>query len=282
MTKERNFKVLDGFVLKIMALVFMTFDHLGVVLSGYKNLWEISAIFRILGRFSFPLIIFLLVEGIVHTRHAGKYFFRILLLALAFLSGQLFYYYVIDPGTSLLSPAVDLVLTFLTVYFLKRKDKFSLFAILPVAWAFICLFARNYEMVHVTEIKWVPFFLRPDYSVYGVILGIGFFYSNYFAKLFLNSSEGTKNFVGTSYEQTTKNVISAIVLIVLTISFTFLDKNALNTYFSIPWQIYAIFAAIPLFFYSGKRGYNAKWFKYGCYIYFPAHFIIIFLIFSLL
>ena len=48
------------------------------------------------------------------------------------------------------------------------------------------------------------------------------------------------------------------------------------------WQIYSLFAFIPILFYSGKRGYNAKWFQYGAYIYFPAHLIIIYLIFALL
>ena len=283
MKKQRDFKVLSGFILKIMAIVFMTFDHIGLFMARYENLKEITPIFRILGRFSFPLIIFLLVEGIIHTKSILKYFIRLSLLALAFLIGQIFYYFIISKDVSdILSPAVDLLLTFGTVYLLKRKDWFSLLAIVPVAWAILTLFVRNYELTHVKDISWWPFFLRPDYTIYGPLLGLGFYYAGECAPVLLRMNEGTKDFVGTSYEQTTKNILSVVVLVVLTISVTFIDKNALHLYYSMPWQIYAIFAAIPLFFYSGKRGYNAKWFQYGCYIYFPMHFIIIYLIFALI
>ena len=282
MEKQRDFKILDGFVLKILAIVFMTIDHIGVFLNSFENLQKIVPIFRIIGRLSFPLIIFLLVEGIIHTKNIGKYFIRLGLVALAFLIGQLFVYYVISDNASMLSPALDLLLTAACVYLLKRKDKLSFLAILPLAWTIFVLIIRNYEIVHVTEIKWVPFFLRPDYGIYGPLLGIGFYYANDLAKLFLSSKEQTKAFIGTTYERTTVNVISTVVLIILTIGICFIDQNAMHTYYSIPWQVYSLFAFIFILLYSGRRGYNAKWFQYGCYIYFPMHFIILYLIFSLL
>lgn len=283
MEKEKDFKVISGFILKILALVFMTFDHVGVFLhlGGFSQ--DFATILRILGRLSFPLIIFLLVEGIRHTRNTGKYFLRLAILAVVFLIGQLFYHYYISPNTEgIYSPIIDLLLTATIVYLLKRKDGFSFLALLPFAYAILVLIVRNREIVTVSQIKWLPFFIRPDYAIYGPLLGIGFYYAFELAPIFLKSNEGTKDLVGTSYEQTTVNVMSSIVLILLTIAIIFIDRNATHTYFSIPWQIYSLFAFIPLLFYSGKRGYNAKWFQYGCYIYFPAHFIIIYLIFALL
>lgn len=282
MEKTRDFKVLNGFWIKIIAIISMTFDHVGYFLQPHGNLHVVFDIFRVIGRLSFPLFIFLLVEGVIHTKNTRNYFIRLSLLALAFLIGQLFAYFVIDKSNKFTSPAVDLLLTAALVYFLKRKDWFSLLGIIPIAWALISMFVRNYETVHLTSVKWWPFFLRPDYTLFGPLLGIGFYYANDLAKLFLNSKDETKNFLGTSYERTTKNVISAIFLILLTISFTFIDRNALNLCFNIPWQIYSLFAFIPILLYNGKRGYNAKWFQYGCYIYFPAHLILIYLIFSLI
>lgn len=279
MEKTRDFKVLSGFWIKLIAIISMTFDHVGFFLQQYSNLHTLSSVFRVVGRLSFPLFIFLLVEGVIHTKNVKKYFLRLSLLALAFLIGQLYAYFVISKTNKLMSPAVDLVLTATLVYFLKRKDKLSLLAIIPFAWALLSMFVRNYEASHYTTIKWWPFFLRPDYTMFGPLLGIGFYYANDLAKLFLNSKEETKNFIGTSYERTTKNVISAIFLIILTISFTFMDKNGLKLCFNIPWQIYSLFAFIPILLYNGKRGYNAKWFQYGCYIYFPAHLILIYLFF---
>ena len=68
MEKQRDFKVLSGFILKILAIVFMTFDHIGAFLhlSGISDVF--ATILRILGRLAFPLFIFLLVEGVRHTK----------------------------------------------------------------------------------------------------------------------------------------------------------------------------------------------------------------------
>ena len=175
-----------------------------------------------------------------------------------------------------------LLYSWFLLYFLKRKDKYSFFSIIPFAWAFVTMLVRNYELNNLTHLSWWPFFIRPDYTLYGPLLGIGFYYANELAILFLKSNEGTQNWTNTTYERTTKNIISAGFLIILTVAFAFMDKQGLHLVFSIPWQIYSLFAFIPILFYSGKRGYNAKWFQYGCYIYFPAHLILIFLIFSLI
>ena len=282
METQRDFKIFSGFIIKVMAIVFMTFDHVGYFLQKYKNLQDLADIFRILGRLAFPLFIFLLVEGIIHTKNTLKYFVRLSLLALAFLIGQLFYYFVVSKNSEMLSPAVDLLLTASLVYFLKRKDKYSFLAIIPFAWSLITMIVRNYELANSTEVTWWPFFIRPDYTMYGPLLGIAFYYANDLSILFLKSNEGTKDWIGTTYERTTKNVMSAVFLILLTVAFSFMDRQGLHLIFSIPWQIYSLFAFIPILLYSGKRGYNAKWFQYGCYIYFPAHLVLIFLIFSLL
>ena len=283
MEKQKDFKVFSGFILKVMAIIFMTFDHVGMFLHQHEISGDFATILRIFGRLAFPLFIFLLVEGIRHTRSIAKYFLRLGILALAFFIGQLVYYFFISKNmTGMYSPVIDLLLTATAVYLLKRKDKWSFLAILPVAWSILVLIVKNYEAVNFTDIKWVPFFLRPDYTIYGPLLGIGFFYAFELAPLFLKSNEGTKDFVGTTYEQTTANVMSAVVLIILTIAIIFIDRNAMHTYFSMPWQIYSLFAFIPILFYSGKRGYNAKWFQYGAYVYFPAHLIIIYLIFALI
>ena len=283
MENQRDFKVFSGFILKILAIVFMTLDHIGMMLHLNGKLPEIGTIFRIFGRLAFPLFIFLLVEGVRHTKSIGKYFIRLGILALVFFAGQMFYYLVISKNTSgLSSPMIDLLLAASIVYLLKRKDKFSFLAILPLAWAILVLIVKNREIVTLQPINWVPFYLRPDYTIYGPLLGIGFYCAFEFAPMFLKSKEGTKDFVGTSYEQTTINVMCSVVLIILTVAIIFLDRNAMHTYYSMPWQIYSLFAFVPLLFYSGKRGYNAKWFQYGCYFYFPVHLIIIYGIFALL
>ena len=65
----------DTSLLKILALVFMFVDHLGVVI--FSNYLE----FRVFGRIAFPLYAWCLVVGSVNTRSPLKYGLRLLLTA---------------------------------------------------------------------------------------------------------------------------------------------------------------------------------------------------------
>lgn len=67
---------LNNYQIKWLAAILMLVDHGGVVF------FPGIAIFRILGRFSFPLFILLLVDGERHTRDAGQYGLRLLLLGI--------------------------------------------------------------------------------------------------------------------------------------------------------------------------------------------------------
>lgn len=67
---------MSAFTLKLIAIITMIIDHVGFLLF---NEYEI---FRIIGRISFPIFCFLLVEGYYHTRNAYKYLARLLLFAI--------------------------------------------------------------------------------------------------------------------------------------------------------------------------------------------------------
>lgn len=69
-------KFLSNFDLKIIAIITMTIDHIGAIM--YPNI----DIFRIIGRVSFPIFAFLLVEGFKHTSNRLKYFLRLLFFAI--------------------------------------------------------------------------------------------------------------------------------------------------------------------------------------------------------
>ncbi len=62
---------LNSFQLKCIAVITMIIDHTGAVLFP-ENL-----ILRYIGRISFPIFCFLLVEGFFHTRDALKYMLRL-------------------------------------------------------------------------------------------------------------------------------------------------------------------------------------------------------------
>lgn len=66
----------DTSFLKILALVFMLIDHMGVVI--FSGVME----FRVIGRMAFPLYAWCLVVGSVKTHNPLKYAMRLLIVAL--------------------------------------------------------------------------------------------------------------------------------------------------------------------------------------------------------
>lgn len=84
--------VLSGSALKLIAVITMLIDHVGNVFARQLNrieLWTVRSrpltlytLMRFIGRMSFPLFVFLLVEGFVHTRDRLRYVRRLGLFAL--------------------------------------------------------------------------------------------------------------------------------------------------------------------------------------------------------
>ena len=84
----------SGSVLKLIAIITMLIDHIGLFLlqstaSGRALTIDVSGTaiplyypMRLIGRMAFPIFCFLLVEGYVHTRNKVKYARNLLLFAL--------------------------------------------------------------------------------------------------------------------------------------------------------------------------------------------------------
>ncbi len=90
LTEKRG---LPGSVLKWIAIITMLIDHVCVVLvlgwAKYRHAWgpgiqskEFYYFLRGIGRISFPIFCFLLVEGFFHTRSRWKYLLRLFVFAL--------------------------------------------------------------------------------------------------------------------------------------------------------------------------------------------------------
>ena len=52
----------------------------------------------------------------------------------------------------------------------------------------------------------------------------------------------------------------------------------LGHHFEIPQQSFALLALIPIWLYNREQGYHSKLFKYFCYAFYPAHLLILFII----
>ena len=107
MEKTEKYKVLDGSALKLIAMLTMLIDHIGSSIVRYRNVPLFTAlghtvdlypVLRMIGRISFPIYAFLLVEGFLHTSDPKKYARDLLIFALIselpwnlLHSGRLFY-----------------------------------------------------------------------------------------------------------------------------------------------------------------------------------------------
>ena len=284
MEKQRNFQFISNFILKVIAIVFMTIDHVGIFLQNLQNTQQIGEIFRYFGRFAFPLFIFIIVEGVRHTKHFGKYILKLGILAAIFMIGQVVFYYCINNKIeSFYSPILDVLIVALTIYLLKRKDKYSFFAILTIGFIITSFAVTNIEKSQNINILWMPFFLRLPYALFDILLALGFYYSKPLAKAILkNGGPNTENLVDTPYERYTENAVNALVVLIAVFGFYMTFKLGGVSYMFFDYQAYGAFACIPLLFYNGTRGYDKKWFKYGAYLYLPLHILIIYLIFSLI
>ncbi|SES97106.1 TraX family protein [[Clostridium] polysaccharolyticum] len=80
--KQKKLAGLSGGQLKILALVTMIIDHFTAVFVDYNSYGRWYWIGRGIGRLSFPIYCFLIVEGFFHTRSIRKYGTRLFLFAL--------------------------------------------------------------------------------------------------------------------------------------------------------------------------------------------------------
>ena len=137
---------LNSFQLKCIAVLTMIIDHTGAVL------FPGDLVFRYIGRISFPVFCFLLVEGSSHTRDMRKYMLRLGVFAVI---SEIPY---------------DLAFRDTVLEFGHQNVFFSLFIGVVMMYAL----EKNAEWpIKVTEVllaMWVAVFLRTDYGFKGILL----------------------------------------------------------------------------------------------------------------
>ncbi|WP_312649575.1 TraX family protein [Proteiniclasticum sp.] len=215
---------MNTMLLKLIALVTMIIDHVGAIFFPFEP-W-----FRIIGRISFPIFCFLLVEGYFHTRDVRKYSLRLLIFAfisevpfdLAF-SGR------IESSHQNIFFTLFLGLIaihMLDVYFVKK----------PVLAMLGLIFAMFFSE-----------FLRSDYGILGILYMLTIF--------------GLRKVA-----EPKKYIVMAIII------------TLLNLFLSGGLQMYSVISIIFISYYNGKPGPKNELLKYGFYLAYPAHLMILYLI----
>lgn len=282
--------ILSNFILKIIALLTMTLDHVGYMMQDYSMCLELAQVFRVCGRLALPLFCFMIVEGVLHTKNFPKYVLRLGICLVCVSAALLVVEYApLFDGFSVRNEGnifIDLLLGAIAVFCLNHKKIWVKFlAILPIAFAIGSSITVGYECVSCGREVWIiPFFLRTQYGWYGVLLILGFYAAYKLSDLYIKIF--TKDvYKGTRTEKISQNICAVLMLgvvnlILYTLSFV-IEPSYLN-YLDVELEMCSMLAGILILLYNGKRGYGAPWFKYGCYVYYALHMVIIYGLFALL
>ncbi len=247
----------------------MTIDHFARMVSYFHpNLLSNSTllVFQIIGRISFPIFAFLVVESMIHTRNRLKYLFRLLFLAIIC---DLSFYLVSNEYWG--NPITTLFLGGLFIYLFENKK-----------WYIKCLSILPILYVILISFEIIP--LYSMYDLYGFILIILFYLSEYLTKVFCNiyhkiyqiDQEAFYN----KYSFLTRIIINILLLIIFNILIWMINPcyHEKNIFIDDPvLQLYSLLAIPFLIIYNGKKGYNKEWIKYLFYLYFPLHLIVLYL-----
>lgn len=284
MDNKRGFPLLlSSFWLKIIAILTMTVDHIGVI-------FDITPL-RYIGRLALPLFCFMATEGVLHTKNFKKYALRLGIMAsvisLIIVATETIPF-LADLHLGLRYEGIiflDLLLGVLAVYCLMNKRWYvKLLAILPLAYGIASFIATAFDDCGCYgEVLWFPYFLRTQYGWFGIALVIGFYLAHLLVRLFFKFQSNTSGidadtYKGTRTEQIAVNIVSALILAVITLLY-FLANNIMEQYIYVrviySVQLISIISGAFILLYSGARGYNKKWFQYGSYLYYPLHLAII-------
>lgn len=287
----RTWTCLSGFILKLIAFATMTFDHVGAMLQmnvGYN--YGPAIAFRVIGRIALPIFCFLITEGFMKTKKPGQYLLRLGIMATLITLVHVVVRYAplsIFEGVDI-SPYgnifVDLLLGGIAVLLLKQKKWYlQIIAVIPFLIGFAAFICGCLEASEGMVIHWFPFFIRPQYHFYSIGFIILFYFGHLLKNLFLKaysdkSGIPVESLADTQIDLKAYNLIAFGIVVIWTLAFYIVGVSI--PYEWVTWDVVvqnaAIISGAFILLYSGKRGYNAKWFQYGSYLYYPLHLLVIF------
>ncbi len=266
---DKQLSFTNSIFLKIIGIITMTFDHFAKMVTFFKpNLLNQTTIdiFKIIGRISFPIFAFLVVEAMIHSKNKILYLLRLFLLSF---SCDLIFFLVSKEYWG--NPITTLFLGGLTIYFLQSKKVYiKLLAFIPIIYTLLISF------------NVIP--LLAMYDLYGLVLILLFYSSIYLSKEFCEQYSKIYyldyDVFSNKYSFISRKFISVLLLVVFTILVWAINPKYqdVNIFIDDPiTQLYSFLAIIFLLIYNGKKGYNKSWIKYLFYLYFPLHLVVIYL-----
>ncbi|MBO5907521.1 MAG: hypothetical protein J6Q85_05180 [Clostridia bacterium] len=234
-----EYKILSGNQLKLLAALFMVIDHVGIMF------FPRVAIFRMIGRLAFPIFAFMIAEGAKYTKNKLKYL--ALMASLATVCQVVYYFF--DNGSLYMCILVTFSLSLVMIYALDFF-KITLFSRVPVFFKALSFlpFALSVGLVY-----YLNQVLEIDYGFFGSLVPVFISLCNFKA---IEAPEYVKRF-DTHYFK----------ILMLFVGLILLSASVKGI------QAYSLFAIVPLFLYSGKRGRLNM--KYFFYIFYPLHLVVL-------
>lgn len=230
--------------LHIMAMVFMLCDHLWATLVP-GNDWLTN-----IGRLTFPIYAFLLVEGYFHTHNLKKYVKRLLIFAI------------------LSEIPFDLVMGSTWFYPIHQN----------VLWTFLIAIGLIHlnEKAKATGKFWLRIIAGVGSIILGFLLGlltmVDYYHAGIWMVLVFYFFRGRKwwNYVG-------QLVFLYYINVEVLNGFAYEITLFGETHFLVR-QGFALFALIPIWLYRGKEGYKSKALQYIYYGFYPIHLLVLALV----
>lgn len=155
--------------LKWIAAVSMVLDHMGCVFISQQTFPVLYYLLRLMGRVSFPIICFLLVQGIGYTKNKSRYISRLFAFALI---SEIPY---------------DLVFYGKLVHIGAQNVLFTLFIGLGVLFIIEKINEKKEDSIIKSALTVLAgmalaYFLRVDYSFWGILMILAFYLGQYQTK----------------------------------------------------------------------------------------------------
>lgn len=264
---------LNGFQLKILALIFMTFDHIAYMFS---DIIHVPVWFHIVGRLSAPLFIFMVAQGMWHTQSRLKYMARLYLASVAMaIMNQIANTYFPMPNGGIIINNIFATMFLITFFIyvgenmvrafkaknIKRGILFGILITMPFIVSFMLLLAMSSQAIissgslilsiFSASIMFIPNPLLVEGGMLWIALGIGFYLC-----------KGSKKKTGIFY------TIFCLIVFLLSTGMDFSFENL----FLINVQWLMILSLPILMLYNGQKGKGLRSFFY---LYYPAHIYIL-------
>lgn len=222
---------MSSFALKLIACVCMLCDHLSdVFFDGITFL-------NYIGRFSFTIFAFQVVQGYLHTHDIKKYISRLFVFALISQIPYMCFYHVAFNQLFVVNVIFTLLFGLLSILIYDKYNKFV---------GFCSCFALSF----------IAQLCNFDYGFYGVFI-IFAFYLLHNKKLYMSFVFIISVII---------KYYSSIMKYGISLSYLFLG----NTYSKSMY--FTCLSIIPILLYNGKKGKDAK---YLFYIFYPVHLFIL-------